>query len=726
MKQGFVRQSLFTSILYIFGFLLLWEWLRPLAIVTDTGGIHYFVIFIAMALTLYYFRVHPAISATLKTLFILFALHVFYFEEPLLGFSWIGVFIEDIIRNIGLTFSRDWPSLSFLYRSFLFFVLLWLLTYLIHYWISVRKKLLLFYAMSVIYVTVLDTFTEYEGENAIVRVVIFGFLLLGLLALERVTITEKILGTNLKKHRWITPLIVMIGFSSVVAYAAPKAEPIWPDPVPYIKSYASDSGGVSKIGYDSDDSQLGGPFVGDPTLVFSAEVINEHYWRIESKNVYTGKGWEASEEEDAEVDFISAEPVPLEMNLSSSERNLVEERIIVEKPYPHVVYPYGLETVLGNEDGYYRYNQSTGKINTYEGQEEVSLSEYAVTYRSQTYSQKAMQAATGTSTDEYMIQHTQLPDTLPQRVQDLALEITAGKDNWFDKAKAVEEYFEKEGFVYDQWDVGIPGENQDYVDQFLFETQRGYCDNFSTSMVVLLRSIDIPARWVKGYTEGDYARQLDSVTRLYEVTNNNAHSWVEVFFPEVGWVPFEPTVGFNSNVIYDYDLELPESSGTPVPEVEEQPKPDKNLQPEDTEESGSSEFSFKQMFTDIQNFIEENIIKVAIVLIALVALGIYLFMIRRRWIPFFLVRYYRSSKKEEAFSDAYLALLKQFDRYGLRMEDGQTLRGFARYIDAFFGTREMTSLTSNYEKMLYGQKLSQDEWEKMREKWENLIKRTTG
>ena len=86
--------------------------------------------------------------------------------------------------------------------------------------------------------------------------------------------------------------------------------------------------------------------------------------------------------------------------------------------------------------------------------------------------------------------------------------------------------------------------DQDYVDQFLFETLTGYCDNFSTSMVTMLRAVDIPARWVKGYTAGNYVGTVGSDGAIYEVTNNNAHSWVEVFFPSQGWVPFEPTKGF--------------------------------------------------------------------------------------------------------------------------------------------------------------------------------------
>ena len=70
------------------------------------------------------------------------------------------------------------------------------------------------------------------------------------------------------------PLAFMIAFSVFVGIIAPKFEPIWPDPVPYLKA-AGDKGGddadgtgVSKVGYGTDDSQLGGPFIGDDSIVF--------------------------------------------------------------------------------------------------------------------------------------------------------------------------------------------------------------------------------------------------------------------------------------------------------------------------------------------------------------------------------------------------------------------------------------------------------------------------
>lgn len=81
-------------------------------------------------------------------------------------------------------------------------------------------------------------------------------------------------------------------------------------------------------------------------------------------------------------------------------------------------------------------------------------------------------------------------------------------------------------------------------------------------MVTMLRSIGIPARWAKGYAPGNYREAADGEYRIYQVTNNEAHSWVEVYFPGLGWVPFEPTKGFNNPSSYVFDEAQSQASQT--------------------------------------------------------------------------------------------------------------------------------------------------------------------
>ena len=101
---------------------------------------------------------------------------------------------------------------------------------------------------------------------------------------------------------------------------------------------------------------------------------------------------------------------------------------------------------------------------------------------------------------------------------------------------AIEAYLK--GLTYDL-EVDPPPFHADGVDHFLFEQQRGYSEYFASSMVVMLRSLGIPARVAVGYTTG---QELDD-PGIYAVTDSNSHAWVEVYFPGHSWIPFEPTPG---------------------------------------------------------------------------------------------------------------------------------------------------------------------------------------
>lgn len=135
-------------------------------------------------------------------------------------------------------------------------------------------------------------------------------------------------------------------------------------------------------------------------------------------------------------------------------------------------------------------------------------------------------------TDRYL----QLPKSLPQRVAAEALRVVneAGAGTPYARAHAIEQYLR--GFPYDLA-VESPPAGQDTVDFFLFYLKRGYFDYQSSAMAVLLRTLGIPSRVTVGYA-------LDPGTGAetnYTVKKDAAYSWVEVFFPEYGWVTFNPT-----------------------------------------------------------------------------------------------------------------------------------------------------------------------------------------
>ncbi len=187
----------------------------------------------------------------------------------------------------------------------------------------------------------------------------------------------------------------------------------------------------------------------------------------------------------------------------------------------------------------------------------------ATAYKAQSYIPTATIAELRLASTEYPEQisdrYLDLPSSVPERVYQLASEITAGRDNPYDKAKAIEAYLRT--YPYDL-EVPAPPEDQDVADYFLFDLKKGYCDYYATAMVVLARASGVPARFVSGYASGSY----DAPNAQYIVRELHAHSWAEVFFPGIGWIEFEPTASqpeierIESNVVTPVS-ETPDPAG---------------------------------------------------------------------------------------------------------------------------------------------------------------------
>ena len=134
--------------------------------------------------------------------------------------------------------------------------------------------------------------------------------------------------------------------------------------------------------------------------------------------------------------------------------------------------------------------------------------------------------------------YLQLPDTLPQRVIDLAHDITRYYYTDYDKIRALQEFLIQ--FPYTLNPGPVP-QDRDFVDYFLFDGQMGYCVYYASAMVVLTRAIGIPARYVEGFL---LPPARDPETGLFSVTNRDAHAWAEVYLEGFGWIIVETTAPY--------------------------------------------------------------------------------------------------------------------------------------------------------------------------------------
>ena len=115
----------------------------------------------------------------------------------------------------------------------------------------------------------------------------------------------------------------------------------------------------------------------------------------------------------------------------------------------------------------------------------------------------------------------------------LARRLGRDADSQEDFVQAVERYLRGDEFSYSE----APPPSAENIDGFLFDAKTGYCQQFSGAMALLLRMGGVPARVSTGFTSGSYDRKA----REYVVRDLDAHSWVEVWYPGIGWVTFDPT-----------------------------------------------------------------------------------------------------------------------------------------------------------------------------------------
>ncbi len=132
------------------------------------------------------------------------------------------------------------------------------------------------------------------------------------------------------------------------------------------------------------------------------------------------------------------------------------------------------------------------------------------------------------------LRYLQVPPNLDPRIGQLAAQIIKDQPTALDAARKIENHLHTNY----QYSLDLRRtDNGDPVADFLFNVRAGHCEYFATAMVLLLRTQGIPARLVNGFQMGEFS----DISDFYTVRQSDAHSWVEVYFPNSGWVAFDPT-----------------------------------------------------------------------------------------------------------------------------------------------------------------------------------------
>ncbi|MEO1771689.1 transglutaminase-like domain-containing protein [Candidatus Enterococcus ferrettii] len=643
----------------------------------------------AVCLTIGFFE-----ENTFKVIFcsFLYFLGMYYFvplNQPL-SFSWFSNFWQQVIFQFQQISIGSPNAVSAIVALPLLLALLILLAGLMIQF----ERFMLSYLLMIGYLLTLSIFNSIQLNGQIA--VVFGCAILSILFTKN----------QLPKKM----VILMAGLTLLAgwaAYALPQSSArtsltVWTAPVRdylnqkglYRKIRELTTSDISRTGFSENDQSLGGPLLDDNTILFEATQETSSYWRIESKDAYTGKGWEIR-------DGIQPRQLSrrtIEINSNSSQQGLQAAEDASIHFFNHGMYlplPYGRSNlrVTQGSSGFVQMPES-GRINFIDsnnGEKEVDNQWEPVVYQEDALQNVALAQPTDTVAD-----YLQLPANLPNRVRDLSNEVTQNQTTLLERVTAIEEYLKNSGtFRYSKVDATVPEKNQDYVDQFLFESQVGYCDNFSSSMVVMLRTLGIPARWTKGFAPGD-RRATSGDKTVFTVRNSHAHSWPEVYFAGYGWIPFEPTPSFSN----------PDRPATEDSQTSESSTPSSSTSSNSSSSSSSSSDATapseetSEVSTFANNNWRENIwlLLKLVGAILLVAIGYFVYKYSLR------SQIYLTLKlAKRPLMRSYSILLKRAEKL-LSREQSEPLADYAQRFEAKYPAFDgkFITLTNIYEAEIYG------------------------
>jgi transglutaminase-like putative cysteine protease len=258
--------------------------------------------------------------------------------------------------------------------------------------------------------------------------------------------------------------------------------------------------------------------------IFKSGQGSPFYWRGYTYDVYTGHGWRTSD--------TSSDERPANHVIQPEQG---ADHILLHQTIRSTVGEVSILHVAGEPVSVDRPSQAAWRSPADLFGVQIGT---AVSYQARSLfplpSESTLKAAGQRYPTWVTKRYLSLPAELPGRVKELAIQLTASEPTPYDRARAIERYLRT--FPY-TLDLPHPPLDQDLVDYFLFDLRRGYCDYFASAMVVLARAAGVPARIATGYANGVY--NLNS--KRFMVSEADAHTWVEVYFPDIGWVHFEPT-----------------------------------------------------------------------------------------------------------------------------------------------------------------------------------------
>jgi transglutaminase-like putative cysteine protease len=282
------------------------------------------------------------------------------------------------------------------------------------------------------------------------------------------------------------------------------------------------------------------PHLGDE-VVMTVTAARPEFWRGETYDRWDGHAWNRS---DDARNLPGSDTPPPGPGPVTADGRLLTQTFQIEADYADVLFAAAEPVAVEGRVPEWRPD---GTIYTF-----VPLgrgSSYRVVSRVPDATAATLRAAGANPVPSDILALYGQPPVATTRVRELAATVTAAAPTTYDKVLALEAWMG----AHTKYSVNAPVARHgvDVVDDFLFNVREGWCEQISSSLVVMLRTLGIPAREATGFVPGARSQ----LTNEWVVRANDAHAWAEVYFPGVGWQAFDPT----ANVPLAGDSRTPES-----------------------------------------------------------------------------------------------------------------------------------------------------------------------
>lgn len=293
-----------------------------------------------------------------------------------------------------------------------------------------------------------------------------------------------------------------------------------------------------------DQLALGGPLELSEDVVMWVDTEDGLYWRGAAYDRYDGRGWENTDELSVTVAAQKRLPQEGEYEMRRSVRQTISPnwsgvgQIFAAGQPLRLDLPVEATYSLAQRAGQESHDpfSTPASVSLVKSHVPLSAGQPHTVVSSISVADVGSLRGAGDDYPAWVSQrYLQLPPTLPDRVVELAQARAGDYETAYDKAIGLRDYL-RHTIAYKE-DVEPPPADRDAIDYLLFDSRAGYCNYYASAMVVMARSVGVPARLAVGYIGGE----LDSESGRYEVRERNSHAWVEVYFPRYGWVEFEPT-----------------------------------------------------------------------------------------------------------------------------------------------------------------------------------------